>query len=441
MTTYATLAARYADAFDSVAHGERAREAGRHLPFAALGELQAAGFGKVGVPEDAGGEGGGSETVLRLLMDLAARDVNTAHVWRSHLVFIATAMDQAPARRERWLRHIVDGDWAGSALAERAGGAAPGRAATLASRDEGGTWVVRGQKYYATGSAFATWTAATVGIEGADLVSRRNSKRAGGAVREPDRAVAVVRVRQPRVGIKDDWDGFGQRLTGTGTAVFDGVAVPPQDVLDRAPGSAEAVYEAAWFQLILLAVLAVIARAARRDAADAVAVRVRTFNTGLGLPFREDPLIQEAVGRIAAKAFTAEAAVLSAADALDAALADHEAGRTGSGAPEEVPASFTWAELAVEHAQVTVPELALGAAQELFLTGGASATSTAKGLDRHWRNAQTVATHNPIAFRARAIGDFWINGTVPEGLNAIGDAPAASAPLGADAPASGEAAR
>ena len=149
MTTYATLAARYADAFDSVAHGERAREAGRHLPFAALGELQAAGFGKVGVPVDAGGEGGGSETVLRLLMDLAARDVNTAHVWRSHLVFIATAMDQAPARRERWLRHIVDGDWAGSALAERAGGAAPGRAATLASRDEGGTWVVRGQKYYA----------------------------------------------------------------------------------------------------------------------------------------------------------------------------------------------------------------------------------------------------------------------------------------------------
>ena len=53
---------------------------------------------------------------------------------------------------------------------------------------------------------------------------------------------------------------------------------------------------------------------------------------------------------------------------------------------------------------------------------GASATSTAKGLDRHWRNAQTVATHNPIAFRARALGDYLINGTLPEGLNAIGDA-------------------
>ncbi|MFC6257272.1 acyl-CoA dehydrogenase, partial [Kocuria oceani] len=87
-----------------------------------------------------------------------------------------------------------------------------------------------------------------------------------------------------------------------------------------------------------------------------------------------------------------------------------------------LPAALHGSEIAVEHAQVTVPELALGAAQDLFLTVGASATSTAKGLDRHWRNAQTVATHNPIAFRARALGDYLINGTLPEGLNAIGDA-------------------
>ena len=82
------------------------------------------------------------------------------------------------------------------------------------------------------------------------------------------------------------------------------------------------------------------------------------------------------------------------------------------------------AELAVEQAQVAVPELAIGAAQQLFETGGASATSTSKGLDRHWRNAQTVATHNPISFRARSIGDYFINGTLPEGLNAIGNATA-----------------
>ena len=146
-----------------------------------------------------------------------------------------------------------------------------------------------------------------------------------------------------------------------------------------------------------------------------VAGRARTFNTGSDLPFREDPLIQEAVGRIAAKAYSAEAVVLPTARVLDAGVASAE----GNGpATDEILQS----EVAVEHAQVSVPELALGAAQDLFLTVGASATSTSKNLDRHWRNAQTVATHNPIAFRARAIGDYWINGTLPEGLNAIGDA-------------------
>src|SRR5690606_17030611 len=106
-------------------------------------------------------------------------------------------------------------------------------------------------------------------------------------------------------------------------------------------------------------------------------------------------------------------------------LDDGVAAAEAAGLPadaESTPREIHESEIAVEHAQITVPELALGATQDLFLTVGASATSTKKALDRHWRNAQTVATHNPIAFRARAIGDYWINGTLPEGLNAIGDA-------------------
>ncbi|MFB9072467.1 hypothetical protein ACFFX0_15195 [Citricoccus parietis] len=154
-----------------------------------------------------------------------------------------------------------------------------------------------------------------------------------------------------------------------------------------------------------------------------IASRKRTFNTGSGLPFREDPLIQEAAGRIAGKAFTAEATVLHAARALDDGIAAAQA--VGADRPDftgDVPAELYGSELAIEHATITVPELGIGAAQDLFLTVGASATSTKKALDRHWRNAQTVATHNPIAFRARSLGDYWINGTLPEGLNAIGDA-------------------
>ncbi|MGO2533841.1 MAG: acyl-CoA dehydrogenase family protein, partial [Arthrobacter rhombi] len=62
------------------------------------------------------------------------------------------------------------------------------------------------------------------------------------------------------------------------------------------------------------------------------------------------------------------------------------------------------------------------AAGALFDVTGASATSRGKSLDRHWRNARTVATHNPAAFKARSVGDFHINGTIPIGLNSIGEA-------------------
>ncbi|QTV79146.1 hypothetical protein [Microbacterium sp. NIBRBAC000506063] len=34
-------------------------------------------------------------------------------------------------------------------------------------------------------------------------------------------------------------------------------------------------------------------------------------------------------------------------------------------------------------------------------------------LDRHWRNARTVHSHNPAAQRRRAIGDFELNGRRP----------------------------
>jgi len=36
------------------------------------------------------------------------------------------------------------------------------------------------------------------------------------------------------------------------------------------------------------------------------------------------------------------------------------------------------------------------------------------GLDRHWRNARTVATHNSVLFKSRVIGDHVLNGTAPE---------------------------
>ena len=61
-----------------------------------------------------------------------------------------------------------------------------------------------------------------------------------------------------------------------------------------------------------------------------------------------------------------------------------------------------------------VIDLILQLTSQLFEVGGASATSTELALDRHWRNARTAASHNPAIYRERVIGDFLLNGTIPE---------------------------
>ena len=67
-----------------------------------------------------------------------------------------------------------------------------------------------------------------------------------------------------------------------------------------------------------------------------------------------------------------------------------------------------------------VTDLVLKATSDLFDTLGASATSRAKALDRHWRNARTVSSHNPRILKARVVGGYAVNGTPPPYAWAIG---------------------
>lgn len=389
---YAALAARFRPVFERIAVGAAAREQDHVLPFEQIGWLKDAGFTTLRVPSAHGGDRVSHEHLFRLLVELAEADSNVSHLLRSHFAFVETIALQPPAFQEAWFPRVLAGEIFGNAATER-GGNALGTTQTRLHHDGEG-WVLTGEKYYTTGSIFADWIvvmASTDGVEG--------------------RQYAVVRADDPTVTIHDDWDGFGQPLTGTGTAVFDGVRVAEANIIQRKVAS---TLEPAFFQLVLLAVLAGIGRAALRDAAALVAARTRTFNTGSGSLFRDDALIQEHVGGIAAKVYAAEAIVAAAARDLDAAV-DRELGLD----PE---AAFLRAELGVQKAHVGVPPLVLDAAAALFDVTGASATSKAKALDRHWRNARTVATHNPALFKARSVGDFHINGTIPTGLNSIGDA-------------------
>jgi alkylation response protein AidB-like acyl-CoA dehydrogenase len=80
------------------------------------------------------------------------------------------------------------------------------------------------------------------------------------------------------------------------------------------------------------------------------------------------------------------------------------------------------AEIEIAQAQTTISSLVLEATSALFDALGASATSVSKSLDRYWRNARTVISHNPRIYKDRIVGDFVVNGTPPPFQWRIGQA-------------------
>jgi alkylation response protein AidB-like acyl-CoA dehydrogenase len=121
------------------------------------------------------------------------------------------------------------------------------------------------------------------------------------------------------------------------------------------------------------------------------------------------------IGKASAQVYAAEATTLRAASASQKAYES----RFGQDTEAEHTANIL-AELESAQAQAVVADLTLRATSDLFNALGASATSTGKALDRHWRNARTAASHNPLIYKERIIGDWEINGTEPPYVWQIG---------------------
>jgi len=376
-----------------IAEGVAEREREHSLPRQQVAALTAAGLGRLRLPREAGGEGLDWVEFADLLVELAEADSNLPQIFRGHIAYVEHLLSSPDSEGRRvWFDRIAGGDLIGNAWSET-GSTALGTNATRATWDAAGGWSVTGRKFYTTGSIFADWIDATVDADGTA-------------------ASALIRVAQPGVRIDDDWDGFGQPVTGTGTAVFTAASVDEHDLGDFADRFR---YQTATYQLVLLAVLAGIASAVQRDAAHEVAARARTYSHGNATRTQHDPQVLQTIGEIDATAFTARALVSEVARAVQLA-ADTAHDRDGAEHRDAVVA----AEFASARAQVVLSQTVPAAATRLFDTLGASAISSSRSLDRHWRNARAVASHNPWLFKARQLGDLAVNGTVPDFVWSIG---------------------
>src|SRR5690625_6900647 len=79
----------------------------------------------------------------------------------------------------------------------------------------------------------------------------------------------------------------------------------------------------------------------------------------------------------------------------------------------EIDEAFIAVELAVASAQVTLTQQVIDATAHLQDVLGASSLNRDLAIDRFWRNARALASHNPAPFKARMLGDYGLNGTLP----------------------------
>jgi alkylation response protein AidB-like acyl-CoA dehydrogenase len=121
----------------------------------------------------------------------------------------------------------------------------------------------------------------------------------------------------------------------------------------------------------------------------------------------EDSEVLAVIGHLYRHAQTADALLTRVAAGLDQA---NQLAEAGLDAEEAYARNF----VDVSAAQVTLIETVLEAGAQIFNAGGASAIREGGSLDRHWRNARTLASHNPVIYKPRVIGDFVVNGTTPK---------------------------
>ena len=381
---------RFRPLFDEIAAGTIAREQSHELPFAEVEKLRDAGFGRLRLPIEDRGFGLDWPSFAELLIELASADSNLPQIFRGHIAYVEHVLAAEPsARRSRWLTRIAEGELIGNAWSEN-GAAVVGTNATRVSRRPDGTWRVDGRKFYTTGSIFAEWIDATVDLDG-------------------ETVTALIRRHQDGVEISDDWDGFGQPLTGTGTAVFTDASVAEDDV---EPFTSRYPFQTAVYQLTLLSVLAGIAAAIERDTVAQVRARTRVYSHGSAARVTDDPQVLQIVGELTATSATARALVLDVARAVQ-----HAADVLGTPETEDAVVA---AELRSAQAQIVLTDLVPRAASRLFDTLGASAVRSGTALDRHWRNARTVSSHNPWIFKARQLGDHAVNGRTPDFVWSVG---------------------
>ncbi|AGZ33070.1 MULTISPECIES: SfnB family sulfur acquisition oxidoreductase [Pseudomonas] len=358
------------------------RDRERRLPHAELDLFSRSGLWAISVPKAFGGAGVSNVTLAKVIARIAQADASLGQIPQNHFYALEVLRVNGSTEQQRRLYgEVLKGQRFGNALAELGTKTAHDRTTRLTRDGEG--FRIDGRKFYATGALYAQRIPTSV-------VDEHGTQH-----------LAFVPANSRGLQVIDDWSGFGQRTTGSGSVVFDNVFVRADDVVPFDSAFERPTPVGPLAQILHAAIDTGIARAAYEDALHFVRTRSRPWvDSGLDKA-TDDPLTLKSFGHLAIRLHATEALLERAGEYLDRARDDSNADTVAA------------ASIAVAEARAISTEISLAAGTTLFELAGSQATLAEHNLDRHWRNARVHTLHDPVRWKYHAIGNYYLNDTNP----------------------------
>lgn len=368
---------------DFALEGRNERDQQRLLPFAEVNAFSEKGLGGIRIPKSFGGAFVSNKTLAHVFRIINKADSSLGQIPQNQIALLNMIDIMGTNEQKHFIfNEILKGKRLANGGPERHTKDTKTLNTTLI--EENGRLFVDGEKFYSTGSSFAHWLAIK-------------------AVHPEGYVVLTIIDRQADgVEVIDNWNGFGQRTTSSGTVKLTHVEVNPLLVFDERKLANQTNYRGAFSQLIQVAIDVGIAEAALEDTLSAVKKARPIADAQVEKASFEHYTLQE-VGKSvvlldAAILLLDEAAeYLDELDALDT-LTTEQAAK---------------ASILVAEAKVYANDAALHISEKLFELGGSRSSLSTHNLDQHWRNARVHTLHDPVRWKLHALGDYYLNHTLP----------------------------
>ena len=357
------------------------RDAQRILPFQEIEAYSQSGLWAITVPKQYGGAEVSSLTVAKIIALMSGVDGSIGQIPQNHFYALEVLRNTGTEQQKQKLyAEVLKGARFGNALAEFKTKNATQKQTAITPTEHG--FVVNGEKFYCTGSLFA--------------------HRIPTLVKDHENREFLAFITRESEGLEliDDWSGFGQRTTGSGTVKFNNVRVAAEDIIPFDTAFSQATLVGPFAQIMHAAIETGIARAAFEETLHRVRQARPWIDSGVDQA-TADPLILFELGRIVADVRASEVLLKQAARSIDAAK------------PQPTAANIAKASLDVAKVRAHSTETALKASSKLIELAGSRGSQREDGLDRFWRNARVHTLHDASRWKYYFIANHLLNGVLP----------------------------